>query len=64
MAGTSILVIYVSRWVFLPIWCGLWARCCSPAGLDYRSFADFVGDYLSPQASFYFRLDLLAELGG
>ena len=21
--------------------------------LDYRSFADFVGDYLGPQASFY-----------
>lgn len=52
VAGTSILVIYVLVVFFTYMVMRAMGEVLLTR-LDYRSFADFVGDYLGPQASFY-----------
>lgn len=63
VAGTSILVIYVLVGFFTYMVMRAMGELLLTRH-DYRSFADFVGEYLGPQASFLPRLDLLAKLGG
>lgn len=62
VAGTSILVIYVLVGFFTYMVMRAMGELLLTRH-DYRSFADFVGEYLGPQASLP-RLDLLAKLGG
>lgn len=52
VAGTSILVIYVLVGFFTYMVMRAMGEVLLTR-LDYCSFADFVGDYLGPQASFY-----------
>jgi AAT family amino acid transporter/D-serine/D-alanine/glycine transporter len=52
VAGTSILVIYVLVGFFTYMVMRAMGELLLTR-LDYRSFADFVGEYLGPQASFY-----------
>jgi hypothetical protein len=51
VAGTSILVIYVLGFFTYMVMRAMGEVLLTR--LDYRSFADFVGEYLGPQASFY-----------
>lgn len=62
VAGTSILVIYVLVGFFTYMVMRAMGELLLTRH-DYRSFADFVGEYLGPQANTP-RLDLLAKLGG
>lgn len=52
VAGTSILVIYVLVGFFTYMVMRAMGELLLTRH-DYRSFADFVGEYLGPQASFY-----------
>ncbi|MEF3110214.1 amino acid permease [Raoultella sp. WB_B2P2-3] len=52
VAGTSILLIYLLVGFFTYMVMRAMGEVLLTR-LDYRSFADFVGDYLGPQASFY-----------
>ncbi len=63
VAGTSILVIYVLVGFFTYMVMRAMGELLLTRH-DYRSFADFVGEYLGPPGQFLPRLDLLAKLGG
>lgn len=52
VAGTSILIIYVLVGFFMYMVMRAMGEALL-SKLDYRSFADFVADYLGPKASFY-----------
>lgn len=63
VAGTSITVIYVLVGFFTYMVMRAMGELLLTRH-DYRSFADFVGEYLGAAGQLLPRLDLLAKLGG
>ncbi len=61
VSGTSIIITYAIVGFFVYMVMRAMGELLLTK-LNYRSFADFVSDYLGTKASFFLRLDLLDEL--